>query len=179
MKRPAPPSPQQSALFVFILVAISLGTRISGFFPTPQSVLDRPWLRESSPRIGTVEVAEVAAYDVYRDTTTNGIFLVVSLKGSGAPEPLSYDARLIDGEGRTNHRHHLSSCGIQQPGLPTPCELAFEVDPEALSGARLHVTRDSVLAERDFLDVDLLLDDAGAARLLADPRRSDYFGEAL
>lgn len=178
MKRPDPPSAQQSALSVFILVAISLGTWISGFFPTPQSVLDRPWLRESSLRIGAVEVAEVAAYAVYRDTTTNGIFLV-SLKGAGVPEPLSYDALLIDGEGRTNHRHPLSSCGIQQPGLPTPCELAYEVDPAALPGARLHITRDSVFAERDFLDADLLLDDAGAARLLADPRRSDYFGETL
>lgn len=179
MKRPAPPSPQQSVLFVFILVAISVGTWISGLFPTPQSILDRPWVRESSPRIGTVEVADIEAFDVYRGAPTNGIFLVVSLQGEGVPEPLTYDAVLIDAEGHTSHRHHSSSCGIQQPGLPTPCELAFEVDPAALPGAQLRVARDSVLAERDFLAVDLLLDDARTAELLDDPRRSDYFGEDL
>ncbi|GAB3690427.1 hypothetical protein [Corynebacterium nasicanis] len=183
MRRPAPPSPptpQQAALFVFILVAISLGTWISGLFPAPASVLDRPYLRTgAAERIGTVHVTDLAVHEVYRDQPTHGIFLVVELEAPEVPEPMTLDATLIDGADRSVQRHFQSRCGLQQPGLPLPCHLAFEMDPAELAGATLHIARDNVLAEREFLVVDLGIDDTRAAQLLADPQQSDYYGEAL
>ncbi|MDO5668754.1 MAG: hypothetical protein Q4G50_01995 [Corynebacterium sp.] len=156
------PTTQQSVLFVFILVAISLGTWISGLFPAPQSVLDRPYLRTgSAERIGTVTVSDVAAHEVYREQPTQGIFLVVTLQATDVPEPLTLDATLIDGAGRDVQRHSMSQCGIQQPGLEFPCILAFEMDPTALAGSTLHIARDNVLAEREFIvaDLDALLEE--------------------
>ncbi|MDO5512393.1 hypothetical protein [Corynebacterium sp.] len=153
-------STQRFALYVFILVAISVGTWISGLFPAPQDVLDRPYLRAAeglsghSERIGTVTVTAVETQAQWQEQPTQGIFLVVSLAAE-VPEPVGLDATLIDAEGRSVHRHALSRCGVQQPGLPTPCQLAFEMDPSAVAGARLHVARDNVLAEREFLVFDL------------------------
>ena len=198
--KPRPPTPQQSALFVFILVAISLGTWINGLFPSPQEVVDRPFIAQADgpdvadgsdgsdgsvgsvghiDRIGTVEVAGLEAYEVYEGTGTQGIFLVVQLRSISVPEPLSYGGQLIDGQGRTAATQRSSTCSIQQTGLPAPCELAFEVDPGALSGSRLQVTRGIVSGDDAWVEFDLGIDDARAADLLENPRRTDFLGEEM
>lgn len=183
-KRPTPPTTQQALLFVFILVAISLGTWINGQFPKPQAVLDRPYVtqaqvRGESARVGDIEITDLRTYSLYRDEPTQGIFLAVELTPHAVPEILTLDALLIDGAGREVARHYSAACALQQVGLTSPCTFAFEMDPEALAGSHLLVAQTSVLTDRDHLDFDLLIDDARAAELLADPHRSDYFGEEL
>lgn len=53
------------------------------------------------------------------------------------------------------------------------------MDPGALSGSRLQVTRGIVSGDDAWIEFDLGIDDARAEDLLKNPRRTDFLGEEL
>lgn len=129
---------QRTALAIFVLTAISLGTWVNGLFPA--AVLTKPYeyTGTHAPTLGTVEVTGTRTADTWNGVGTQGTYLMVDAQVSDIPKVESLDATLIDAAGRSNASMG-TGCGVHQPGLPAPCTFTFEVDPTQLAGAHLRV----------------------------------------
>lgn len=146
---------RESLLTVLLVVAaLGLGSVVTSRLPQPEDVTDQPFvhrgtvgqrvdLRSMSYTLTGVDAAKHVDTGVGKGSST-GLWLLVTLDATPRDKERSVpstSARIVAADGRRfeGSTGLLTACGVMQPGLVTSCTLVFEVAPDALPGATLHV----------------------------------------
>ena len=86
--------------------------------------------------------------------------LTVTPDGAPAPAALATYSRFV----QRLQRRYQAELPLMPPGLPVRCQLIFEMDKEALEGARLNIPASTARGD-DMAQIDLGIDAAKAATL--------------
>lgn len=160
---------RNSLLTALVLVAaLALGTYITGFLPSPDSVWKAPIERTASMGeavelrtfTATVTGVDGAPESVHLGTVsaTSGLWVLVDLEYRAHDEP-SYVGPVLESEsGRryTSLGAHVTTCPKGQPGITQTCHLLFEVPPDTLPGASLLIP--STINTIDVYDIRARVD---------------------
>ena len=167
-------------------LALAAGAYVAAHIPDPAEIRGAMFVhpaRIGEPvalRTGLVKLVQIDASNrifVPKETaftganvgiSQHGIFLVVTLDIEGRDAPAAFaDLSIEDRKGRTfggAQAIGTNACGNAPPGLPVRCQLIFEMDKEALEGARLNIPASTARGD-DMAQIDLGIDAAKAATL--------------
>lgn len=168
---------------LLVIAALGLGSVVTSRLPQPDDVMNAPFLRSGGPgdrvelrtmsyTLTGVDAAKRVDAGL-RTGVSTGLWLVVSLEATPRSQPgmpSNYDAKVVAADGR--EFEGLTGlgwvCRTIQTGTTETCQLAFEVAPDALAGARLRVPASIYHGvPDDIADIDLGIDEARQAQLVA------------
>lgn len=167
MRLPRPNRAQLGA-GALVLAALSVGRVVTEWLPDGPSPV-RPFERTASVgedvrlRFGALRVTDVDGGPQLATSSaaklSPGLWVTAHVDFTPSVDKMGIGyAELRDAHGRvlTRGARNVLTCEVVNPGIPGHCLVAFEVDPTALAGSRLALTR-NVNDERgdDMAVVDL------------------------
>ena len=170
------PSRAQLGTGALVIAALSVGRVVTEWLPEGPSPIRA---HERHARVGEVahlryadaKVTEVDGGKQLATTTeaklSPGVWVTVVVEATPTVDNLTFgyaELRTGDGAVLTQGNRNVRRCRASNPGVPTSCIVAFEVDPTALPGSSLVLGR---FADDQRGD-DMLVVDLGVARADAD-----------
>lgn len=167
---------------ILVIAALFIGSFIAERMPQPDRIVGE------QPFYHAVEVGEQATLRTAEVTVTGvqtakrverfgqvaesaGVWLVVDVEWDPRDAPSTLQGstvmvRASDGRRFGDLQVVFTSCGPTQPGIPVACQIAIEIAPDALEGARSLIPAEgSVGSNDDVALVDLGIDADEAAAL--------------
>ncbi|MGI6878173.1 hypothetical protein [Microbacterium sp. gxy059] len=166
---------------ILVVAALFVGSFVVERMPTPDALLGgRPFLQETpigdpvelrTAEVTVVEVQPAKRVELFGQVSeAAGIWLVAEIVWAPIASPSSLGGAFValettDGRTFGDAQTVNNTCGPTQPGLAVACQIAIEVDPDALADAQLLVPAEtSVRAADDVARIDPGIDRATVER---------------